>query len=487
MINRSSGILLPVFSLPSNYGIGTLGKEAYSFVDFLKNAGQSYWQILPIGPTSYGDSPYQCLSSFAGNPYFIDLDLLADDGLLLKSELKGFKNSGNIDYEQLYNKRLPLLKMAAVRGLESDSAVLDFAEENREWIYDYALYTAIKEYSDMKPWYMWRRDLRDRDSAALEQMRKTLKSEIDTVIYIQYLFFKQWQALKTYAGKNGIKIIGDMPIYVAYDSADVWCNRKFFKLNEDGSPKCVAGVPPDAFTADGQLWGNPIYDWDALKNDGYGFWIRRIGAAAQIYDVIRIDHFRGLESYWEVPSNAKTAKGGKWVKGPGLEFVNILTSWFCETEFIAEDLGVLTADVRKLLSDSGLPGMKVLEFAFNPADAEGAYLPHKYNENCVCYIGTHDNDTLLGWYESGDKKEIMFAKEYLSSGDDFADSVIRAGMRSRANLFIVQMQDWLGLGSRSRINIPGTNSGNWQWRMDKGTLSKTLAKHIKRITETYSR
>ena len=268
----------------------------------------------------------------------------------------------------------------------------------------------------------------------------------------------------------------------------MWANSRFFKLNDDASPRCVAGVPPDAFSADGQLWGNPIYDWDALKADGYGFWIRRIGAAAKVYDVIRIDHFRGLQSYWEIPAGSKTTKSGRWVKGPGLEFVNMMTSWFYGTDFIAEDLGILTPDIRKLLSDSGLPGMKVLEFAFEPGEEGGsAYLPHKYTENCVCYIGTHDNDTLAGWYENAGKKEIEFAKEYLSAGEDFADSMIRAGMRSAAAVFIVQMQDWLSLGSEARINTPGTSGKNWRWRMEKGAATKALAKKINKITKTYSR
>lgn len=489
MFSRSSGILMPIFSLPSNYGIGTLGEAAYSFIDFLKNANQSYWQILPIGPTSYGDSPYQCLSSFAGNPYFIDLDILVSDGLLSSKDLKDIKcGIDYVDYENLYNTRFNILKKASRAGLESNAEeVHRFAEENRDWIYDYALYSVLKEHFGMKPWYEWPLNIRNRETAALEEYKNILKNEIEEIIYIQYLFYKQWDKLRAYAHENGVKIIGDMPIYVSYDSADVWSNTQFFKLHEDGSPKCVAGVPPDAFSDDGQLWGNPIYDWGALKRDGYGFWIRRIGAAARTYDVIRIDHFRGLESFWEVPANAKTAKLGQWVKGPGIEFVNTVTSWFNNTEFIAEDLGILTPQVRKLLADSGLPGMKVLEFGFNPLDAEGAYLPHKYGKNCVCYIGTHDNDTLLGWYKSGNEKEIKFAKEYLSSGEDFADSVIRAGMRSNANLFIVQMQDWLSLGSEARINTPGTASGNWRWRMSKGATSKALANRIKRITKTYSR
>lgn len=489
MLNRSSGILMPIFSLPSSYGIGTIGKEAYSFVDFLKAAKQTYWQILPLGPTSYGDSPYQCLSSFAGNPYFIDLDILVNEELLSRSDLKELKcDVDNIDYERIYNTRFAVLKKAAKAGILRDSsAVFHFAEENREWIYDFALYTAIKERFGMKPWYEWPKDLRKRDKVTLGNYREMLKNEIEEIIYIQYIFYTQWKDLREYAHKSGIKIIGDMPIYVAYDSADVWASPQFFKLNEDGSPRCVAGVPPDAFTSDGQLWGNPIYDWDALKQDGYGFWIRRVGAATKFFDVIRIDHFRGLESYWEVPAEAKSAKDGCWVKGPGIEFVNMITSWFNGTEFIAEDLGVLTPEVKKLLSDSGLPGMKVLEFAFEPEEGGSAYLPHKYDVNSVCYVGTHDNDTLLGWYKNAKKSEIKFAKEYLSSGEDFADSVIKAGMRSKANLFITQMQDWLALGSEARINTPGTQVGNWRWRMKAGNANKTLANKIKKITEIYNR
>lgn len=489
MLKRSSGILMPVFSLPSKYGIGTFGKQAYGFVDFLKAAGQTYWQMLPIGPTSYGDSPYQCLSSFAGNPYFIDLDLLVSDGLLTASDLKGLDlKTDRIDYEKLYNTRIPILKKAARAGLKKDGGEAEqFARENAQWIYDYALYSAIKEHFGMKAWYEWPADVRTRDEAAINKYKQLLKNEIDEVIYIQYLFYKQWFALKDYAAKSEIKIIGDMPIYVAYDSADVWCQPQIFKLNEDGSPRCVAGVPPDAFSADGQLWGNPIYDWDEMKKDGYGFWIRRIGAAARFFDVIRIDHFRGIESYFEIPAGAKTAKGGRWVKGPGIDFVNMITSWFSETEFIAEDLGILTDDVKRMLADSGLPGMKVLEFAFEPEEGGSAYLPHKYDENCVCYIGTHDNDTLLGWCENSKKTQIKFAKEYLSSGDDFADSIIRAGMRSKAALFVTQMQDWLSLGSEGRINIPGTAAGNWQWRMKAGAATKTLAKKIAKITKTYNR
>ena len=489
MLERSSGILMPVFSLPSKYGMGTFGKQAYEFIDFLKEAGQTYWQMLPIGPTSYGDSPYQCLSSFAGNPYFIDLDLLLSDGLITASDLKDlYCKTDKIDYEQLYNTRIPLLKKAARAGLKKDGDKAEqFAKDNAQWVYDFALYTALKEHFGMKAWYEWPADARKREEQAINEYKRLLKSEIDEVVYIQYLFYKQWLALKDYAAQSGIKIIGDMPIYVAYDSADVWCQPRFFKLNEDGSPRCVAGVPPEDFCADGQLWGNPIYDWDEMKKDGYGFWIRRIGTAARFFDVIRIDHFRGLESYFEIPAGAKTAKGGRWVKGPGIDFVNMITSWFHGIEFIAEDLGVLTDDVKKMLVDSHLPGMKVLEFAFAPEAGGSEYLPHKYDENCVCYIGTHDNDTLLGWCENSKKAEVKFAKEYLSSGDDFADSMIRAGMRSKAALFVTQMQDWLSLGSEARINTPGTTSGNWQWRMKEGAATKTLAKKIKKITETYSR
>lgn len=486
MLTRSSGILLPIFSLPSAHGIGTLGKEAFCFVDFLKDAKQTYWQILPVNPAGYGGSPYQCLSSFAGNPYFIDLDLLESDGLLEKSDLAGLSDDGDVDYKKLDSYRLKLLKKAAKKGIERLGIPDRFIAEN-DWVRDFALFCALKEKFYSKPWYLWDEDIRKREDAAVKRASEELKSEINEIIYIQYLFFKQWDALKSYAAQNGVEIIGDMPIYVAYDSADVWCNTKFFKLNEDGSLKCAAGVPPDAFSDEGQLWGNPIYDWEALKRDGYGFWIRRIGAAARAYDVIRIDHFRGLESYWEVPAGSKTAKDGRWVKGPGLEFLNMITSWFYGTEFIAEDLGILTPAVRQLLADSGLPGMKVLEFAFEPEEGGSAYLPHKYEKNSVCYIGTHDNDTLLGWYQNGKRAQIDFAKEYLSSGDDFADSVIRAGMRSASALFVVQMQDWLSLGSEARTNIPGTADGNWRWRMQKGAANKALAKRIKKITETYSR
>lgn len=489
MLKRSSGILLPVFSLPSNYGIGTLGKAAYGFIDFLKAASQSYWQILPIGPTSYGDSPYQCLSSFAGNPYFIDLDMLASDGLLSKDDLAGLECAvGDIDYERIYNTRFAVLKKAAKNGLDGDrGAVMRFKEENREWIEDFALYTVLKERFGMKAWYEWPAPVRRREEAELDRYRELLRNEIDEVVYIQFLFYKQWDLFHDYAHKNGVKIIGDMPIYVAYDSADVWANPGFFKLNADGSPRCVAGVPPDAFSADGQLWGNPIYDWDALKADGYGFWIRRIGAATKVYDAIRIDHFRGIESFWEIPAGAKTAKAGRWVKGPGIDFVKMITSWFCGTQFIAEDLGILTDEVKKMLAESGLPGMKVLQFAFEPEEGGSAYLPHKYGENCVCYIGTHDNDTLLGWQKSAKKSELDFAKEYLSSGDDFADSMIRAGMRSRAALFITQMQDWLSLSSEARINTPGSAVGNWRYRMNADALNAKLVAKIAKITKTYNR
>ena len=489
MLKRSSGILLPIFSLPSPYGIGTLGKAAYDFIDFLKKAGQSYWQILPLGPTSYGDSPYQCLSSFAGNPYFIDLDTLIEDGLLTTDDVKGLDGAvADIDYAQIYHTRFAVLKKAAKAGLKSGrEKVARFAQENREWLDDFALYTALKQHFGMKAWYEWPEPVRTGDQAALNGYRQQLKEDIDEIVYIQYLFYHQWDQLRDYAHKSGVRIIGDMPIYVAYDSADVWSNPRFFKLHEDGSPKCVAGVPPDAFSADGQLWGNPIYDWDALEQDGYGFWIRRIGAATRFYDVIRIDHFRGIESYWEIPAGAKTAKEGRWVKGPGIDFVKMITSWFYGTEFIAEDLGILTPEVKDMLAESGLPGMKVLEFAFEPQQGGSAYLPHKYEENCVCYIGTHDNDTLLGWYRHSPKRPIRFAKEYLAAGEDFADSVMRAGMRSKAVLFIAQMQDWLSLSSEARTNTPGTAAGNWRYRMQRGAATAALARKIKKITTTYNR
>ena len=492
-MERSSGILLPVSSLPSPYGIGTLGKAAYDFADFLKAAGQKYWQLLPLGPTSYGDSPYQSFSTYAGNPYFIDLDLLIKDKLLTEDEVMACHWGGNpryVDYGKIYESRFAVLAKAKARGFTRDrAAVKAFEEENRLWLPDYALFMALKRHFGMAAWSEWPdEDIRMHDAKAVERYRAQLSEDVELYTYIQYLFYKQWDALKKYVNDLGIHIIGDLPIYVAMDSADVWAEPEMFRLDEHRVPTEVSGVPPDYFSEDGQLWGNPLYDYDAMERDGFGWWIRRIGGAEKLYDVIRIDHFRGFESFWAVPFGAKTARKGEWIKGPGMKLVGTLTGWFHSLEFIAEDLGYPTPEVARMLRDSKLPGMKVLEFAFSPHEPSD-YLPHLYQENCVCYTGTHDNAPLALWREEGDEEELAFAKKYLGLNDEegFNRGVIRGGMGSVAKLFVAQMQDYLELGKYHRMNTPGTLGGNWEWRMLPGEADEKLAKRIHALTRMYSR
>lgn len=489
---RTSGILMPVFSLPSPYGIGTLGKAAYEFIDFLSEAGQTYWQVLPLGPTSFGDSPYQSFSSFAGNPYFIDLDMLIDDGLLKREEvLAAYPETAitGIDYANIYSTRFLLLEKAYSRGWERDAAeLLEFRDENAGWLPSYALFMALKRHFNMQAWTNWDEDIKLRKPEAISHYTELLRADVELFTYIQFLFFTQWAALKKYALEKEIMMIGDVPIYVAMDSADVWSEPEFFLLDEKLTPLAVAGVPPDYFSETGQLWGNPLYDWDKMRSDGWGWWIRRLDGAKKMYEVIRIDHFRGLESYWSVPASEETAIAGKWVKGPGIEFVNVIKGWFHKMPVIAEDLGILTDDVRQLLKDSEYPGMRVLEFAFDPA-GESLYLPHCYPENCVCYTGTHDNDTLTGWLESAEESELQFAERYLglNRSETFAKGIIRGGMCSAAELFVAQMQDWLALGSEARINTPGTVGANWTWRAEAGSFTAALAEEIYEITAMYGR
>ena len=492
-MKRSSGILMPISSLPSPHGIGTLGAEARKFVDFLADAGQSWWQILPVGPTSYGDSPYQSFSAYAGNPYLIDLDLLCEDGLLTPAEVNAVSwgtDPARVDYSAIYNGRFPLLHLAMERGWERDAdKVKAFSEENDAWLPDYALFMALKRHFGMSAWTEWPdEDIRLRRPEAVARYREELADDIRLFTYIQYLFFRQWEALRSYAHEKGIGIIGDLPIYVAMDSADVWADPRAFQLDERNVPAEVAGVPPDYFTADGQLWGNPLYDWDAMKADGYTWWIRRIAGASRLYDILRIDHFRGLESYWAVPYGETTAKVGRWVKGPGMDLMNVLTEKFPNIQFIAEDLGYLTPEVRQLLEDSGLPGMKVLQFAFDSREAAN-YLPHTYPRNCVCYAGTHDNSTLMGWKDEAAPADIAMAREYLGLHDEegFNWGVLRGGQSSVADLFIAQMQDYLGLGSEARMNTPGILGGNWQWRMLPGQITDELTARIARMTSLYGR
>ena len=493
MLERSSGVLMPMSSLPSPYGIGTMGEEARKFIDFLAAAGQKYWQLLPLGPTSYGDSPYSSFSTFAGNPYLIDLDLLVEEGLLKKGEPDAFDwgdRPDRTDYGKLYTGRYTLLRKAYQRGREKLAAETEaFCRENARWLDNYALYMAVKGRFGMQSWCDWPDEaIRMHRPEAVQAYSETLKEEIDFFRFVQLLFFRQWKALKAYAGEKGIKMIGDIPIYVAMDSADVWAEPHFFQLDERNVPKEIAGVPPDAFTEDGQLWGNPLYDWERMKADGYGWWIRRIEGATRLYDVLRIDHFRGLESYWAVPYGDTTAKNGKWRPGPGMSLVGVLTSWFHGTEFIAEDRGYLTPGVRKLLKDSGLPGMKVMEFAFD-AHEESDYLPHRCGESSICYLGTHDNDTVLGWLETTGKADRDFARRYMhiTPGEGWCWGMIRSGMATQSRLFVVQMQDLLELDGGARMNVPGKDSGNWQWRMLPGAADRKLAEKLRLYTETFRR
>jgi 4-alpha-glucanotransferase len=492
MITRSSGILMHITSLPSPYGIGTFGSEAYEFVDFLAKAGQKYWQILPIGPTGAGDSPYQSFSTFAGNPYFIDFDLLTDEGLLKKEDYKNVDfgdDSTKIDYEKMFNNKMPILRIAFQnRKGKCGDEIKKFGLENKDWLEDYALYMAVKAKFDLKSWQEWDEDIKLRDKNALESYKEKLKEEIDYWVFLQYLFFQQWANLKRYANTNGIKIIGDIPIYVAEDSADTWANSKVFLLNKDRKPIKVSGCPPDAFSATGQLWGNPIYDWDYLESTGYKWWIERIKVNINLYDVTRIDHFRGFESFWQIPYGDETAVNGQWVKGPGIKLFNVVKEALGEVEIIAEDLGYLTEEVINFRTYTGYPGMKVLEFAFDTRE-ESDYLPHNYDKNCVVYTGTHDNDTVMGWFNNTKKSDINFAKRYLKldKEEGYNWGFIRGALSSVGTLAVAQLQDYLGLLSEARMNIPSTLGGNWQWRVEKEDLTDKLAEKINKITKLYGR
>ena len=492
-MDRSSGVLMPMSSLPSPYGIGTMGKSAYQFVDFLKAAGQRYWQLLPLGPTSYGDSPYASFSTFAGNPYYIDLDLLIRDGLLKKSEVENVfwgSDEERTDYGAIYVSRFTVLRRAYERGIERYAAEFAaFRAENASWLGNYALFMALKAHFGMRSWVEWEdEDIRLRKPEAVKKYGRELAGDVSFYAFLQFLFFRQWNALRAYAHEKGILFIGDVPIYVALDSADVWSEPKYFQLDEENLPVEVAGCPPDPFTADGQLWGNPLYDWDAMARDGFGWWIRRIEGAQKLYDVIRIDHFRGFESYWSVPFGEKTAKNGTWQPGPGMKLVGVLTSWFHDLDFIAEDLGYITPEVRKLVEDSGLPGMKIMEFSFD-AHGDSDYLPHNCGVNSVCYLGTHDNNTVMGWLKSIRKVDRDFAARYMHITEDegWCWGMIRAGMASSSKLFVVQMQDLLELGAKARMNTPGVPTGNWRWRMLPGAADKELAKKLLLYTKTFRR
>ena len=488
---RESGILMHITSLPGPYGIGTMGKQAYRYVDFLDKAGQSYWQILPLTPTGYGDSPYQSFSACAGNHYLIDLDALVEEGLLKQEEIDAI-NWGEeetlVDFGTMYRKRVKILKLACDRfAAEDDYAA--FVAENENWLADYAIFMALKEANDGKPWQDWEESLKNHDAAALEEKRHQLREIVELHYFLQYIFDRQWKALRSYANKKGIRIIGDVPIYVPLDSADVWAAPELFQLDENRRPEVVAGCPPDAFTADGQLWGNPIYNWKKMHDTGYAWWIKRLKAAEKLYDVVRIDHFRGFESYWAVPAGDETARNGRWVKGPGMNFINAVKKNLPELDFIAEDLGYVTPEVRHLQLDSGYPGMKVIEFAFDSRE-ESDYLPHLYPVDSVCYTGTHDNVTLKQWFDEASLEDIAYAKTYLglNKEEGYVWGMIRAGMSSVSRLCIVQMQDYLELGKSARMNFPGTLSmDNWTWRAKAGFDSDALAEKIGYLTKIYGR
>lgn len=490
---RASGILLHISSLPSPCGIGTFGQAAYDFVDFLHRSGQQYWQILPVGPTSYGDSPYQSFSTFAGNPYFIDLDLLEAEDLLEKSEYMGLnwgQNNKYVEYNKIYELRFPVLRAAFKRGFPRDmEAVAAFRQENAFWVDDYALFMSLKGSFGGKPWLEWDKPLRMREPGALEQARQDLKEEIDFWIYLQFLFFKQWDLLKCYAKGKGVSLIGDLPIYVAMDSADVWASPALFSLDEEMEPKLVAGVPPDYFSKDGQLWGNPIYDWDAHKKSGYAWWIARVKAARALYDLLRIDHFRGFASYYAIPYGSVNARKGKWISGPGMDLFKALQKALGSLDIIAEDLGTLTEDVEELLKESGYPGMKVLQFAFDD-NWDNNYLPHNHVENCVVYTGTHDNDTLANWWATAlSKEQQRRAAEYLrlTNREGIHWGMVRAAWGSIAELSVAPIQDVLGLDGRARMNTPSTLGENWRFRLTQEMLTPGLEKKLYRLTQLYSR
>ena len=488
---RKSGILMHISSLPNRYGIGTMGKCAYEFVDFLERAGQAYWQILPLSPTGYGDSPYQSFSTFAGNHYLIDLDLLIEEGLLTQEEVDAVdwgSSETRVDYGRMYNHRSRLLRLAYER-FTPDAEFAAFVQENEAWLPDYALFMTLKDRYHGAPWQQWSLSMMMRIPEVLEGCRQDLASALEFQYFQQYLFFHQWKALRSYANNKGIRIIGDVPIYVPLDSADVWANPQLFQLDGNCRPKMVAGCPPDSFSADGQLWGNPLYDWEKMKNSGYTWWIRRLEAAAKMYDVVRLDHFRGFESYWAIPAGDTTAAGGSWQPGPGMDFIRAIQEALPTLDFIAEDLGYVTPEVRALQEGSGYPGMKVLQFAFDSRET-GDYLPHTYPVNSVCYSGTHDNLTLQQWFDEAALVDIAMAKSYLGLNEEegLIRGMIRGCMGSVSDLCIIQMQDYLELGGEARMNFPGTlSANNWTWRAKNGFLTEELTQRIRSTTERYGR
>lgn len=526
---RRSGVLLPITSIPSKYGIGGFSKECYEFVDFLERAGQSLWQILPLGPTGYGDSPYQSFSTYAGNPYFIDLEELIKAGWITEEDCverdgreagfqekdsagkdagKGLSAKRNserstpeggpgtgtvrdryVDYGKIYENRNAVLRKAYENSNISEDAVFrKFCEDNAYWLDDYGLYMAVKNAFGGKSFIEWDEDIRFRQPAAMRRYREQYAQEIGFIRFQQYLFAKQWSALREYAAGKGVQIIGDIPIYVAYDSADVWASPELFQLDEDLRPVGVAGCPPDAFSATGQLWGNPLYRWEYHKETGYDWWIRRIARCYELYDIVRIDHFRGFDEYYFIPYGDATAQFGHWEKGPGYDIFRVMKNKLGKMNVIAEDLGFLTPSVLKLVKKSGYPGMKVLLFAFD-GDSDSAYLPHNYGKNAVVYTGTHDNDTIEGWLAGAGRKTISFTMRYLNvkRKRDIRQAMIRAALSSVADTAVIPIQDYLGLDNSARMNLPSTLGENWKWRLLPGELTEELADEMAGLAKLYGR
>lgn len=490
--NRACGVLMPVSSLPGNTGIGTFGADAYAFVDFLARAKQTYWQILPLNPTGYGDSPYQSVSTFAGNPYFIDLRLLAEDGFLTEREIESVpwgNDPKKVDYALVFRGRRKLFSLVYERFFRCVPVDFDaFCSRQALWLQDYALFMAVKDAQGGLPFTMWQPDIRLRRSLAVKHWRRECGQRIRYYQMLQYLFFRQWSALKAYANAKGIFIIGDIPIYVAEDSADVWANRSLFQLDAQGRPVEVAGCPPDDFSADGQLWGNPVYNWHAMKRSGYAWWLRRLDFSMQLYDVLRIDHFRAFDSYYCIPAVEKTAKRGVWRRGPGMDFFAAVEQQLGKMPVIAEDLGFLTDSVKKLLADCGFPGMKVLQFAYDSRE-DNDYLPTHYPPNCVVYTGTHDNDTILGWASHAPEQDVKRACKALGAKKraDLPWKMMDEALNSRANTCILTMQDLLELGSQGRMNTPATLGGNWRWRAKENDIKTELADKLARHTRRSGR
>lgn len=495
MKKRQSGVLMHISSLPGKYGIGSFGQSAYDFVDFLVRTKQRYWQILPLGTTSYGDSPYQSFSAFAGNTYFIDFDILIEEGLLNEADVKGADfgdDPRKVDYAKIFDARRPIMGKAVARFLKADdlSDYESFVEQNAAWLEVFAEYMAIKEHFDNLAWTEWPDEaIRRREAASLASYREKLADKLTYHRVTQYLFFKQWLRLKAYANEHHIEIVGDMPIYVAADSADVWAQPHFFKTDAVGKPTCVAGCPPDEFSETGQLWGNPIYDWEAMDKDGYAWWIERLRESFKIYDIVRIDHFRGFESYWEVPAGSETSASGKWVKGPDYKLFAAVKEALGDLNIIAEDLGFMTDEVIELRERTGFPGMKILQFAFNPDD-ESIDSPHLAPNNSVMYTGTHDNNTVLGWYKDEiDDATRQYMAQYTNRKEyeTVPHAMLRTIFASVSFMAIATMQDLLELDSAARMNYPSTIGGNWTWRMTAEELNPIVEGELYSLTKTYRR